>query len=299
MSNRSTPASSVRDLHHGNAMSLKETSVITVSGTSRLIALAGEGESGKTTVIASLYESFLKQPFCNFLFAGSLTLPGFEQRVFEARMDSGREHPHTPHTSLREGFQVLHLKLVHQETKHHLNLLFGDLAGEWYRACRESTADARQLSYLRRADRVCLLLNGEKLANPQMRHGEVDDGEGTLRSLLEAKVLGSHSKIDVVCSKWDLIHDDDAASGFVKLAFDRIHQAFGVEFAELNFDRIAARPEKAMPDVPFGFGLADLLARWASPDPPIARIELPFPAVQLSNREFTRFAGRFPPKKTP
>ena len=280
-------------------MSLEEASVITVSGTSRLIVLAGEGESGKTTVIASVYESFLKKPFCNFLFAGSLTLPGFEQRVFEARMDSGREQPHTLHTSLDEGFRVLHLRLVHQETKHHLNLLFGDLAGEWYRACRESTADARQLSYLRRADRVCLLLNGEKLANPQMRHGEVADGEGTLRSLLEAEVLGSHSRIDVVCSKWDLVHDDDAASDFVKLAFDGIRQAFGMEFAELNFDRIAARPAKAMPDMPFGFGLANLLARWASPDPPIARIELPLPAAQLSDREFTRFAQRFPPRKTP
>ena len=299
MSNRSTPASSVRNLHHGDAMSLEGASVITVSGTSRLIVLAGEGESGKTTVIASLYESFLKKPFCNFLFAGSLTLPGFEQRVFEARMDSGRGQPHTPHTSVDEGFRVLHLRLLHQETKHLLNLLFGDLAGEWYRACRESTADARRLSYLRRADRVCLLLNGENLANLQMRHREVDDGEGTLRSLLEAEVLGSHSKIDVVCSKWDLVHGDDAASGFVELTFDRIDQAFGMEFAELNFGRIAARPAKAIPEVPFGFGLADLLARWVSPDPPIARIELPLPAAQLSDREFTRFAQRFPPSKTP
>ena len=280
-------------------MSLEEAGVITVSGTSRLIVLAGEGESGKTTVIASLYESFLKGPFCNLLFTGSLTLPGFEQRVFEARMDSGREQPHTPHTSLRAGFRVLHLGLVRQETKHHLNLLFGDLAGEWYRACRESTADARQLSYLRRADRVCLLLNGEKLSDPRMRHGEVDDGEGTLRSLLEAEVLGSRSKIDVVCSKWDLVHGDDAASDFVTLTFDRIRQAFGMEFAELNFDRIAARPVKAMPAVPFGFGLADLLTRWTSPDPPMARIELPLPAVQLSDREFTRFARRFPPRKRP
>ena len=277
-------------------MSLEEASVITVSGASRLIVLAGEGESGKTTAIASLYESFLKGPFCDLLFAGSLTLPGFEQRVFDARMDSGRELPHTPRTSLRAGFRVLHLGLVGQETKNHLNLLFGDLAGEWYRACRESTADARQLSYLRRADRVCLLLNGEKLADSRTRHGEVDDGEGTLRSLLEAEVLGSYSKIDVVCSKWDLVQCDDAASDFVTLAFDRIGRAFRMEFAELNFGRIAARPLAANGAVPFGFGLAGLLARWTSPDPPMARVEVALPAAQLYDREFTRFARRFPPR---
>ena len=128
---------------------------------------------------------------------------------------------------------------------------------------------------------------------------EVDDGEGTLRSLLEAEVLGSHSKIDVVCSKWDLVYGDDAASHFVDLTFDRIDQAFGNEFAELNFDRIAARPARAISEVPFGFGLAGLLARWASPDPPTARIELPLPTPQLSDREFTRFAQRFPQRKTP
>ena len=277
-------------------MSLQEASVITVSGTSRLIVLAGEGESGKTTVLTSLYESFLKKPFCNFLFADSLTLPGFEERGFEARMDSGREQPHTLHTSLNAGFRVLHLGLVHQETEHHLNLLFGDLAGEWYRASRESTADAQQLSFLRRADRVCLLLNGERLANPRMRHGEVDAGESTLRSLVEAQVLGSRSKIDVVCSKWDLVGGDHVATEFVSLTFDRMSQAFGMEFAELNFGRIAARPAKAIEDVPFGFGLTELLARWASPDPPMARIELPLPDIQLSDREFTRFARRVPPK---
>ena len=275
-------------------MSLEEASVITVSGASRLIVLAGEGESGKTTVIASLYENFLKGPFCDLLFTGSLTLPGFEQRVFDARVDSGRELPHTPRTSLRAGFRVLHLGLVCQETRIHLNLLFGDLAGEWYRTCRESTADARQLSYLRRADRVCLLLNGEKLADSLARHGEVDDGEGTLRSLLEAKVLGSRSKIDVVCSKWDLVQGNDAACAFVTGAFDRIRRAFGMEFAELNFDRIAARPLAVTPAVPFGFGLADLVARWTSPDPRMARVEVPLPAAQPYDREFTRFAKHFP-----
>lgn len=287
-------ASTVRDLHHGDAMRLEDASVITVSGPSRLIVLAGEGDSGKTTVITSLYERFLKGPFCNLLFAGSLTLPGFEQRVFDARMDSGRELPHTPHTSLREGLRVLHLGLVHQGTGPHWHLLFGDLAGERYRACRESTSDAQELNCLGRADRVCLLLNGERLADPRMRHGELEDGEGTLRSLVEARVLGLHSKIDVVCSKWDLVYGDDAAAHFVVVAFDRLRQAFETEFSELHFDRIAARPARVIASVQFGFGLDKLLERWTMPDPPMARVEPPLPAPQLSDREFTRFAGRFP-----
>ena len=298
-SDQATPAAPVRELHHGDPMTLHEASVITVSGPSRLIVLAGERDSGKTTLLASLYENFLKGPFCGFLFAGSLTLPGFEQRCFDARVDSGRDAAHTPHTSLRLGLRVLHLDLVHQEAGHRWNLLFGDLAGEWYRYSRESTADAQRLRVLHRADRVCLLLDGEKLANVVKRHGEVDDAEGTLRSLLEAEVLGSYSRIDVACSKWDLVHGDQAASRFVDLAFERIRGAFEKDFAELRFSRIAARPAEVTSAVPFGFGLAGLLERWALPDLPMERIETPLPAAQPSEREFTRFARRFPPRSAP
>lgn len=288
----------VRDLHHGDALTLSEASVISVSGPSRLIVLAGDRDSGKTTVITSLYEQFLGGPFCNLQFAGSLTLPGFEQRAFHARMDSGRERADTPRTPTPAGLKVLHLCLVAEDSDpRRLHMLFGDLSGEWYRLSRESLADASELQFLRHTDRLCLLVNGEKLASPRERLGEIDEVQGTLRSLLEAQVLGSQSRIDVVCSKWDLVHGNDAAVGFLEHEFDEIRAAFEDDVRELHFDRIAARPAQVTTAVPHGFGLDVLLERWVSPEPRMRRIENPLPMTQPGERECARFARRYPLRK--
>src|ERR1043166_5638481 len=46
-----------------------------------LIAIVGDRDSGKTTLLAALYGCFLKGPFASHLFVGSRTLVGFEKRV--------------------------------------------------------------------------------------------------------------------------------------------------------------------------------------------------------------------------
>lgn len=287
-------STNVHELHHGRALSLSEASVISVSGPSQLIVLAGERESGKTTLLSSLYSKFLREPFCEIYFAGSLTLPGFEQRCFDARPESGRDRPHTQHTSVGEKLRILHLCLVNQRSKQRLNLLLGDLAGEWYRDCRRSTSDAQELHFLRKTDRMCLLLDGKRLSDSINRQSELSDAEGTMRSLIEAGVLGMCSKIDVVCSKWDLIYKNEKASSFVQHAFNKIRQAFQKNVAELNFDKIAARPDTAREEVPLGFGLDILISRWTAADPPMVRVETPLSSEQESEREFCRFARRYP-----
>jgi hypothetical protein len=255
--------------------------------------MAGAKDSGKTTLIASLYEQFLAGPFCDLSFAGSITLVGLEQRAFDARMDSGREEADTPRTTTAEGFKVLHLCLASKVSPERQHLLLGDLSGEWYRLARESLSDALELQYIRRADYLCLLIDGERLLEPTERHQEVGNVEGTMRSLLEAGILGPQSRLDLVCSKWDLVHGDSAAIAFLDDRVDRIIRSVGELVAELNSGRVAARPRDGNGAVPFGLGLDTLLRRWTAPKPPLQRIDIGPPDRGLLDREFARLARRF------
>lgn len=288
----------MRDFHHGEALTLAEAGVITASGPSRLVVLAGDQKCGKTTLLTSIYEKFLKGPFCDLTFAESLTLPGFEQRAFQARMDSGRDRADTPRTNLPEGLKVLHLCLVAEDPEpRRVHALFGDLSGERYRLSRESTADAQELQFLRRTDQLCLLVDGRRLADPRERHGALGEAHGTLRSLLEAQVLGGESQIDLVCSKWDLVHGNGEVVGFVDRGFDKIRVAFEDDVRKFRICRIAARPAQVTAEIPHGFGVGELLKGWMCPKPRIGRIDISLPKAQPDERECARYGRRYPARE--
>src|SRR3990172_2742237 len=61
------------DLPKGEALTEVQASDVTREGPTRVVVLAGPADSGKTTIITSLFEAFLEAPFANFLFAGSRT----------------------------------------------------------------------------------------------------------------------------------------------------------------------------------------------------------------------------------
>src|SRR6188768_15789 len=67
-------------LRGGEALELEEAANICRKGQTKVVLLAGPRESGKTTIITSLYESFQDAPFGGYSFAGSETLVGFERR---------------------------------------------------------------------------------------------------------------------------------------------------------------------------------------------------------------------------
>ena len=58
---------------------------------------------------------------------------------------------------------------------------------------------------LRRADHLCLVVDGEKLLDEEKRHIARNDARSILRSVLEAGSLSPTCEIDVVFSKWDLV----------------------------------------------------------------------------------------------
>jgi hypothetical protein len=77
---------------------LMSASEITVAHLTRVIVVAGEADSGKTTLLASLIDRFQRGPFSDYRFAGCKTLMGFEQRCHLARLKSGGTIPDTDRT---------------------------------------------------------------------------------------------------------------------------------------------------------------------------------------------------------
>lgn len=77
----------------------------------RVIVLAGPNESGKTTVINSIYELFQRGKMPGYLFAGSSTLPGFERRCHHDRIMSNAARADTPRTPYGEGNRFLHFRI--------------------------------------------------------------------------------------------------------------------------------------------------------------------------------------------
>src|SRR4051794_26972191 len=64
-------ASAFVDLPTGEALTEAQSAEITRQGITRVVIIAGPTGSGKTTILTSLYESFLEAPFGNFFFGGS------------------------------------------------------------------------------------------------------------------------------------------------------------------------------------------------------------------------------------
>lgn len=281
--------SSFIELPTGEALTQSQASEIARQEVTRVVILAGPHGSGKTTILTALFESFLEAPFANFLFAGSQTLVGFERRCHDARVASGRVEPHTVHTQV-DAVDFLHLRL--EAASGNLlgtqSLLLSDISGERFRALRDSTTAVQRMPVLKRADDICIVLDGEKLADPDLRHAARNDARALLRSLVEARALSSDCKIEVVFAKWDAVMAEgpqEATMSFIsdtkKICEDTLRGTTTPEFFE-----VAARPRNAR--VPFAFGLPTLLRSWLA-EPCMPQLKLYVPSLQRDKRETTRF----------
>jgi energy-coupling factor transporter ATP-binding protein EcfA2 len=248
----------------GEALNEVQAAAIARQGVTKVVILAGPSGSGKTTILTSLFEGFLQAPFGNFLFAGSQTLVGFERRCHDARIASERELPHTVHTPV-DSSAFLHLKLAMPSGSliGPQNLLLADVSGERFRALRDSTDAVRNMGMLRRADHLCIVIDGEKLVDPNQRNLARTDARMLLRCILAEDVLAPTCQVEVVFSKWDLVigHvNRGIALSFADETKRVLQQAAGT--TSLHFFDVAARPEAESPRVSFAFGLPTLLHSW-------------------------------------
>lgn len=279
----------VVQLPSGDALDLGSAAHLTAAFDARLVVIAGAEESGKTTLITTIYEAFQAGPFAGFRFAGSQTLVGFEQRCHRARIASGAAAADTDRTKVEQP-RLLHLALrgtYTGATRQHV--LLTDIAGEIFRLARDSTAECKKIGLLRRADTFVVLLDGKKLSNPKTRADATADGFSLIRSCLDAQMIGGTTHLNIVVTKWDEIGAaGQTAADYVEHVRNDAERRFGTRLGRLTFTRIAARPIAGR-GLHFAYGCDALLDQWARQRRQITRV-IPKPERPLV-REFERFAA--------
>lgn len=239
-------------------------SSITRARLTRIIVIAGDQDSGKTTLVTSLFDKFQEGPFAGYLFAGCRTLRGLERRCFPSRIESERVQPHTTRTIRGDGQSLLHLRLRAETlTRPAQDLLLSDISGEFFRDACDSTDGCKHLQVLRRADHLVLCIDGEKLANTSQRHEAYNTGKLLIQSALDAEMIGHFTFVDVLFTKRDLL------SSSAMTYLDNISQRFRSEFAgrvgRLRFFEVAARPKVA--GFSLAYGLDRVIPSWVEETP--------------------------------
>lgn len=251
-------------LDSGEALTESLANRLTRQFESKVVLLAGATDSGKTTIITSLFEEFQNGSYSGYTFAGSDTLIGFERRCHDGREASGNPTPITKRTKIKDEVHFLHLRLAKKigDSYHLRNLLLADISGEAFQAIQDSSDAVRRLSILKRIDFLTLVIDGSKIASKQLRHIAATDARQILRAILQEKIISNQCKICIVISKWDLIRgldkDQELKTYFAKLRRELAEVVQSQN--KLEILEIAARPSDS--STPFALGLPLLLRFW-------------------------------------
>jgi hypothetical protein len=190
----------------GQRMSLQQAERLLRQRKCDVIAFIGPNESGKTSLIASMYDAFQRLPLIEgFSFVSSLTLFSFEHLLYLSRAVSGGHKPKIPHTPLRDGLGFFHLAIKSAEKDAVNNLVLIDRAGEEYKALKNNLEAGAACREILRAQLIILLVDGGKLLDVGERHSVIHDTKQTLKALLEHSLIDSSAKLAITLTKYDVI----------------------------------------------------------------------------------------------
>jgi hypothetical protein len=282
------------DLFSGGALNAGDAGAVMQQSRAHLIVMAGAEDSGKTTVLASIYERLNTGPsFAGFQFAGSRSLLGFEEICYLNRLASGGTHPETARTPRAEESSYYHLVLKGVENgSRRRHVLLSAMSGELFRMAMDTREDAARLTYLRRADTIVVLVDGARLALLEQRASAQAEAASVLESFIDAKLIGRSCRIELVFSKLDrVIAGGQSALDFLNNTQEKFEARFRGRVPSLFFRRIAARPDPLLSGDSLDTGLPRAFASWTSV-PTVAVGSRSLAAPSLDEREFTKFGWR-------
>jgi hypothetical protein len=230
---------------------------------SRMIGVIGVHDSGKTSVIAGLFDLFQMGPVANVSFAGSSTLQGFEIICHDARVASERDEPHSERTKRRE-VRFYHIDVRRDGALQ--SLLIADRSGEEYEEVADLAANATAMFELRRADVVTVLVDGRRLSSPSERADVMGAIPLIIQGMVENGAFARKPNLAIVLTKNDAVlastRKDRIEKDF-RAIVDGIQDAFADHFGELSSFVTSASPKDTI--VVRGAGLAEMLDFWLKP----------------------------------
>jgi hypothetical protein len=238
-----------------------EASKILCQGVSRVIAVIGPRDSGKTSLVASVYDLFQEGAVEGVEFSRSRTLHAFEQVCHDVRAMSRRGVPHMHRTPLGE-VRFYHLEIGGGAAGEKLALLLGDRAGEEYREAADDVSVVARFYEVARADTLTVLVDGERLLGGG-RHNLRSDITMMLQGLRDGGGMRQGCRLAVVLTKLDAIRVsplvDRAMADFQRLV-DDVRRLFGDLASRIEPFQVAASPKTEI--LPRGAGLNTLLSFW-------------------------------------
>jgi hypothetical protein len=257
------------DLPTAGTLSLAEASRVLRQSDARVIAILGPSDSGKTSLIAGLYDLFQEGAIADVEFARSRTLHAFEHTCHDARAASRRRVPHMNRTPIGE-VSFYHLEIGGGAAGERLVLLLGDRAGEEYRAAADDVTVAVSFLEISRADTLTVLVDGERLLDTGARHNLRSDVLMMLQGLHDGDGLRPGSRLALVLTKLDVIKDAKQAERALRdfdTLFSDLQRLFGGVLGEIESFQVAASPRSNL--LPRGTGVQDLLTFWLKPTAPM------------------------------
>lgn len=290
------PASSgadVADRHgiilpSGDLLDQEEASHVLRRGVSRVIAVVAPKDAGKTTLIASMFELFLRGPIGPFQFCGSRTMYAFERACHPSRGVSRNVRPKTERTLLTT------VKFYHAALSRPagpvLDLVFADRNGEDYGTAADDASAVKEFVEIRRADTITFLIDGRQLANPVTRNTVGSEALAIVQALIDGGAIEGRPRVALVLTKLDDVErssdGERAKRDFVKIG-TKFREMHADAFGEIRSFEVAACPSDV--SLPLGHGVADLLAYWEETAPhPVSQ---PAPHVSSPTRFMHRLQG--------
>ena len=225
-------------VHRGEALNEEELFQLSAREDIRRVLIAGPHFSGKTTLIVMLYYMFLEGHNRALRFGGSLTMEGFKSRAKKTRLASGEAKPVIDRTSRSAQDRYLHLALVDMDGRKS-NLILTDISGELF------TLDyAEDLGELYGScENVFLTVDGDKLKDPMQRQNENMLTILLLKNLLRSGVVTKRSKLQVICTKQDLIEATEQledTTQYLGKKQDSMRAKYAEKVSSLDFHMISA-----------------------------------------------------------
>ena len=252
--------------------------------------LGGMVESGKTTLLARIFEMFQSGVITGYRFMASRTPVGFDKLSWHATMECGAASPKTEHTGRPENNLFLHLRIrAENGLLPPMDLLIGDIPGEIFPEAVAEESVCRDLYALHRANHLLLFLDSGVLCDTARRHDHCGKISDFVSRALQTGQIGQHTVLHLVISKCDLL-PKDVTSEVLKFV-DATERAFRKRFTPrvggLNSWRLAARPEQ-----PFEPTLAiidEVFRVWTTRATPHAETFMKAPQRSGFQRDFCRF----------
>lgn len=196
-------------VHAGTELGIADAAELMCERATFVIGIVGFYGAGKTSFLNALYllASCGDMSAHGYAFAGSLTLPGFEERARASRKWIAGQIPDrmSIRTKIAEGRSAgfMHVDLFSRFNGRSIRLLLSDIPGEWASDLVGNVRHAKRFQFLNRSDSIFLMVEASLLKAPQTRHAELHRQEMLLDRIGEIAIRGT--AVHIVLTKADEI----------------------------------------------------------------------------------------------